>query len=185
MFFNSSDKHQALLAQKSAAIFLEEETLVTSYGIGSISEDLKYAPISYSQALCTLDYFSLQDTKAITFDSIFTADALNLQAPDTLKSLDASFTACRFQTAKENFSEYFRLISKSGYGKKEHLVYARMQLLAAIQKLPENYPAVLDTEPLRALNMDDFHAFFTLQTQCMELLNTLSSLHEQSSTEFS
>ncbi len=185
LFFNSADKHQALLAQKSATDFLEQETLITSYGIGSISEDLKYAPISYSQALCTLDYFSLQDTKAITFDSIFTADVLNLQAPDTLKSLDASFTACRFQTAKENFSEYFRLISKSGYGKKEHLVYARMQLLAAIQKLPENYLAVLDTEPLRALNMDDFHAFFTLQTQCMELLNTLSSLHEQSSTEFS
>lgn len=185
LFFNSSDKHQALLAQKSAAIFLEEETLVTSYGIGSISEDLKYAPLSYSQALFTLDCFSLQDIKAITFDAIFTAGILNLQTPDTLKSLDASFAACRFQTVKENFTEYFRLISKSGYGKKEHLVYARAQLLTAISKLPESYLTALDTESLRALDMDDSHAFFTLQTQCMDLLDTLSNLHERCSTELS
>ncbi len=185
LFFNSADKHQALLTLESATDFLEQETLITSYGIGSISEDLKYASISYSQALCTLDYFSLQDTKAITFDSIFNADTRNQQTPDTLKSLDASFSACRFQTAKENFSEYFRLISKSGYGKKEHLAYARTQLLSAVSKLPPNYLAAIDTEPLRALDLDDFHAFFTLQTQCMELLDTLASLHEQSSTKLS
>ena len=185
LFFNSVDKHQALLALESATDFLEQETLITSYGIGSISEDLKYASISYSQALCTLDYFSVQDTKGITFDSIFNAGALNQQMPDTLKSLDASFSACRFQTVKENFSEYFRLISKSGYGKKEHLAYARTQLLTAVSKLPPNYLAALDTEPLRALDMDDSHAFFALQAQCMELLDTLASLHEQSSTELS
>lgn len=183
LFFNSRDKNEALLARKSASDFLEQETLITSYGIGSISEDLKNAHISYSQALCTLDYFSTQGTKAITYDSIFTANTRTLQIPDTLKSLDASFAACRFQTAKENFTEYFGLISKSGYGKKEHLIYARTQLLTAISKLPEDYPAALDVESLRTLNIDDPHAFFTLQTQCMELLDTLSSLHEQSSTE--
>ena len=185
LFFNCADKHQALLTLESATDFLEQEALITSYGIGSISEDLKYAPISYSQALCTLDYFSLQDTKAITFDSIFNAGALDQQMPDTLKSLDASFSACRFQTAKENFSEYFRLISRSGYGKKEHLIYARTQLLTAISKLSPNYLTAVDTESLRALDMDGFHAFFALQTQYMELLDTLSSLHEQSSTELS
>lgn len=184
LFFNCADKQQALLSQKAVSDILEQEEGVCSYGIGSMSEDLKYAPISYSQAICTIDYFSLQtEEKAISFDALFAAQVLNLPTPETLKSLDASFSAFRFQTAKENFSEYFRLISKSGYGKKEHLTYAQKQLLLAASKLPQEYQSALDTEALRALNTDARDAFATLSELCAQTLDKLTTLFEQSSKE--
>ncbi len=183
LFFNSTDNHQALLSLQTATSLLEQNAAISTYGIGSVSEGLRHAPLSYSQSLCSLDYFSVQDTKGISLDTLFSNNLLNLPLPEHLKSLDASFAACRFQTARENASEFFRMISRSGYGKKEHLVYAREQLLLAIRKLPADYQAILDTEALYSFNKDHIHAFDLLQMQYREMLDALLLFHEQSSSE--
>lgn len=177
---NCADTDSCDHSLKRLCEILDTENAILSYGSGGIAHGLKYAPSSYSQALCALEYLSCDPpSKGVSYDSIVQAGALAWQRPSVLHSLSTVLGAGCFPDAAGNLEQYFNVVCCSGLVRKSDLSYVKEQLLAAIPGVCRDRNIQLDTTALSTCEPLCPADFETLRHLCLDICQELETLAMQ------
>lgn len=118
-------------------------------GIGDVVNDLELLGTTCQQSRNALEYLPLDSfTRGIFWHQIMASGILELPLPTCLVSLPISFGTGQYTEARNSLNLYFQTICRCGLVKKEHLSYARDQLLTAISKTEKERYLYFNPAPL-------------------------------------
>ncbi len=124
-------------------------------GVSDTADRLEQLGMACQQSRRALEYLPPDPScRGIFWKQLEASGALELTAPSCLKSLPASFGAGQAAEARNNLTLYFQSICCCGPVKKEHLTYARDQLLAAVSRAEKETGGAWNQDPLRSWTPD-------------------------------
>lgn len=163
---------QALLTEVNPDAFL---------GVGDTVNDLAKLGNACQQSRTALEYLPLDPLcKIISWEQISGSGILDLPLPANLASLSISFGTGQYTEARNSLSQYFQAICRCGLVKKEHLTYAREQLLSAMAKAAKEQGILFNLAPLNAWTPEQPYALESLRELAAQICDKL----EQDTLEF-
>ncbi|HBA48464.1 MAG TPA: hypothetical protein DCZ91_11835 [Lachnospiraceae bacterium] len=120
-------------------------------GVGDVEDSLDLLGTTCQQSRNALEYLPLDSfTRGIFWHQVTESGILELTLPTCLVSLPVSFGTGQYTEARNSLNQYFQAICRCGLVKKEHLSYARDQLLAAMSKTEKEQYLYFNPAPLNA-----------------------------------
>lgn len=161
-----------LLAKVSPDAFL---------GVGNVVNDLEQLGATCQQARTALEYLPEDPSeRGVFWQHIERSGILKLALPACLASLPTAFGTGQYTEARNSLNLYFQSICRCGLIKKEHLSYARNQLLSAMSKAAREQELSFNTAPLNAWTPEQACALECLR----ELAEQACDKLEQAMLEF-
>lgn len=118
-------------------------------GIGDVINDLEQLGNTCQQSRNALEYLPLDSFgRGVFWNQIRQSGILDLTLPTCLVSLPVSFGTGQYTEARNNLNLYFQSVCHRGLVKKDHLLYAREQLLAAMAKAEKGQKLHFNPAPL-------------------------------------
>lgn len=146
---------QELLAEVNPDAFL---------GVSDTVDDLAKLGTACQQSRSALEYLPLEPLcKTIAWKQIDRSGILNQPLPANLASLSISFGTGQYTEARNSLNQYFQAACRCGLVKKEHLAYAREQLLAAMSKAAKEQGITFNPAPLNAWTPEQPYALDCLR----------------------
>lgn len=120
-------------------------------GVGEVISDLEQLGATCQHSRTSLEYLPLDSFSRVVFwRQISQSGILNLTLPTCLASLPVAFGTGQYAEARNNLTQYFQSICRFGLVKKEQLLYAKEQLLAAMAKAEKGQNLHFNPAPLNA-----------------------------------
>nr|WP_296480419.1 helix-turn-helix domain-containing protein [uncultured Acetatifactor sp.] len=120
-------------------------------GIGDVADSPEQLGSTCQQSRSALEYLPLDSlSRGVFWSQIRQSGILNLTLPACLVSLPVSFGTGQYTEARNSLNQYFQAVCRCGLVKKEHLLYAKEQLLAAMAKAEIGQNLHFNPAPLNA-----------------------------------